>query len=246
MMEHGGSMGGESALMDVDGGPLTRTDWAEHLIRNEILTGSLRPGQRLKMAELQERYPGLSPTPLREALSRLTGSGLVDFLPNRGMRVAAGSLEELRDVHANRVLLETIAFKRSTEAADESWHGEVEQALQQFVTLSEAVERLGHLGSSDLIKWENAHRRFHFALVGRCGSPWLLRLLGILYEQSVRYRYLTIRAHPEFGRIAEAHRILTRATLGADLAGAVVALGEHANLTVASTERLNEVANAGK
>ncbi|MHB1987966.1 MAG: GntR family transcriptional regulator [Acidimicrobiales bacterium] len=240
-MEPWGKVPGGSVLLDVADGPLTRTDWAEHLIRNEILTGALRPGQRLKMAELQERYPGLSPTPLREALSRLSGSGLVDFLPNRGMRVAAGSLEELRDVHANRVLLETIAFERTIEAIDESWRSEVEHALEEFVALSEEAERLGLLGSSELIQWENAHRRFHFAVIGRCGSPWLLRLLGVLYEQSVRYRYLTIRAHPEFGRIAEAHKTLSRAALSADLANAVVALSEHANLTVASTERLDEV-----
>jgi DNA-binding GntR family transcriptional regulator len=80
-------------MTDRDGsaGPPTRTDWAEQILRGEILTGRLRPGARLKIGELVARYEGLSPTPVREALSRLAGAGLVEFLPQRGVRVTEGS-----------------------------------------------------------------------------------------------------------------------------------------------------------
>lgn len=230
---------GPAVLKSIDAPP-TRTDWAEQVIRNEILTGALRPGQRLKMAELQQRYPGLSPTPLREALSRLSGSGLVEFMPNRGIRVAPGSLPELRDVYANRLLLETVAFERSIERLDASWDEDVRNALSDFEARSQSAERLETLTASELMAWENAHRGFHFAVLSRCGSPWLLRLLGILYDQSVRYRYLTIRAHPDFERIAQEHRVLTRAVLAHDRTKAAAALRRHADLTVASTAKLDE------
>jgi GntR family transcriptional regulator, carbon starvation induced regulator len=230
---------GLAALSSTDGPP-TRTDWAEQVIRNEILTGALRPGQRLKMAELQARYPGLSPTPLREALSRLSGTGLVEFMPNRGIRVAPSSLEELRDVYANRLLLETVAFERSFDQLDQSWQDEVRHALEDFEALSGDAERQESVTASSLMAWENAHRRFHFAILSRCSSPWLLRLLDILYDQSVRYRYLTIQAHPEFGKIAQRHRVLTKAVFARDPTRGLEALRRHADLTVASTEKLDE------
>lgn len=221
-----------------DGGPPTRTDWAEQVIRNEILTGALRPGQRLKMAELQDRYPGLSPTPLREALSRLSGTGLVELTPNRGIRVAPSSLEELRDVYANRLLLETVAFEQSFEQLDDAWQKEVRDALGEFEALSRGTQ-LAAVNASELIAWENAHRRLHFAILSRCGSPWLLRLLDILYDQSVRYRYLTIQVHPDFQRIAQEHRVLSKAVFARDPDKALAALRRHAGLTVASTAKLD-------
>jgi len=226
------------ALTSTDGPP-TRTDWAEQVIRNEILTGALRPGQRLKMAELQERYPGLSPTPLREALSRLSGTGLVEFMPNRGIRVAQSSIEELRDVYANRLLLETVAFEQSFEKLDSAWQDEVRHALGDFEALSVEAENQRPVTASSLMAWEYAHRRFHFAILSRCGSPWLLRLLELLYDQSVRYRYLTIQAHPDFASIAVRHRVLTRAVFARDPGRGLEALKHHADLTVASTEKLD-------
>jgi DNA-binding GntR family transcriptional regulator len=218
--------------VNVSNGPLTRTDWSEQLLRGEILTGSLRPGERLKIGELQDRYPGLSPTPLREALSRLAGSGLVDVLPNRGVRVAMGSIEDLRDVQENRALLETIALERSLAAADEEWRDEVEQAFLDLRKVAQEMMEISDLTSAELIRWENAHRRFHFALIGRCGSPWLLRLVGILYEQSVRYRYMTIRAEPEFRQITDEHEALRSAALSGDPLACVGVLREHLNLTL--------------
>lgn len=233
---------GVAGLNGADGPP-TRTDWAEQVIRNEILTGALRPGQRLKMAELQERYPGLSPTPLREALSRLSGTGLVEFMPNRGIRVAPSSIEELRDVYANRLLLETAAFERSFDQLDDAWREEVRQALASFEARSREAEHQESLSASSLMAWEDAHRRFHFAVLSRCGSPWLLRLLDILYDQSVRYRYLTIQAHPDFGRIAQAHRTLSKAVFSRDPKRGLAALTRHAGLTVASTEKLDDASH---
>lgn len=228
------------AAVTNDEAPPTRTDWAEQVIRNEILTGALQPGQRLKMAELQERYPGLSPTPLREALSRLSGTGLVEFMPNRGIRVAASSIEELRDVYANRLLLETVAFERSFDQLDESWQDEVRDALDSFERQSRDAERHDTVTASSLMAWEDAHRRYHFAILSRCGSPWLLRLLDILYDQSVRYRYLTIRAHPDFAQIAQQHRVLTKAVFAGDPHRGLEALRRHGELTVTSTQKLDE------
>src|SRR5919202_3586825 len=62
-------------------------DLAYERIRGYVLGGEVPPGARLGQVELAERF-GISRTPVREALRRLTGEGLVDFHSNRGFRVA--------------------------------------------------------------------------------------------------------------------------------------------------------------
>lgn len=221
-------------LVDPPTGPVTRTEWAEQLLRAEILTGALGPGMRLKMADLLERYPGLSPTPLREALSRLAGSGLVELLPNRGVRVAPGTIDELLDVQENRLLLETIAFERTLEAADDEWRAELRAALDHLFRTSDVVSAAEQLTSRELIAWEEAHRAFHFVLLSRSGSPWMLRLIGVLYDQSVRYRYLTIRAQPDFAGITHEHEELYKVATSSKREKAVALMRKHLQLTVTS------------
>ena len=74
-------------------------------IRTLILDGEMEPGDRLGQVELAERL-GISRTPVREALLRLTGEGLVDTISNRGFRVADLGLEAVMRRLEIRLLLE--------------------------------------------------------------------------------------------------------------------------------------------
>ena len=72
--------------------PATRTEQVYEVIRSELLNGGLRPGQKLKMVELTERF-GVSQSVIREALTRLTEQGLLVATPQRGFRVRDLSIE---------------------------------------------------------------------------------------------------------------------------------------------------------
>ena len=226
--------------MSTDAGPPTRTDWAERLLRDEILTGRLRPGEHLKLNVLLERYEGLSPTPAREALSRLAGSGLVEVLPRRGMRVAPASRAELRDLVENRVRLEADALERAVARGDAAWDALLEATHNELGLVSEAATRTDDSAAARIMAWEEAHRRFHFALLARCDSPWLLRLIGIVYDNTMRYRWLTL-GHDGVRSVASAferHSRLLDAALDRDVGGAVDELRRHTRLTLDSIEEL--------
>src|SRR5215204_3107149 len=89
-------------------GPISRIEWVEEQLRRAILNGDLKPGERLLTAQLSERF-SVSPTPLREALHRFAGEGLVEFVPQRGARVTALSLEDSAELTQLRLLLEPVA-----------------------------------------------------------------------------------------------------------------------------------------
>ena len=214
----------------MDDGPPTRADWAEGILRADILSGRMKPGERIKIGELVARYQGLSPTPLREALSRLAGSGLVDFVPQRGVRVAKGSKEDLQDIYEMRLLLEIIAFRRSLAKRDPEWEQEVRTAYER---LKEAPPIEGPDATAmEVQAWEEAHRAFHFALLSRCGSPWLLRLVGQLYEHSTRYRNLSLTVRGTHRDVMKEHEKISTSTLSGDEKAAIAALEDHLKLTV--------------
>lgn len=218
------------------GGPPTRTDWAFQLLRTEILIGDLAPGERLKINDLVRRYPGLSPTPAREALARLAELGLVSLTPRRGVRVAPWSEAELLDLNRNRILLEEQAARAGLANADEGWRNRLQEAFEALERSSlVCAEAPFPLGAGDLVGWEDVHRRFHLTLLGGCDFPWLLRLIDILFENSMRYRFVTLREDPaSFERSLAGHRRLLEAALAGDADALVSELRSHAMLSLES------------
>ncbi|HET7657763.1 MAG TPA: GntR family transcriptional regulator [Bacillales bacterium] len=82
------------------------------ILREEILSGNLEPGQRLVETELCEDL-GISRTPLREAIRMLEVEGMVESIPNRGSRVVMITIEDIQDIYEIRKCLEGMAAKKS-------------------------------------------------------------------------------------------------------------------------------------
>src|SRR6218665_4012288 len=90
---------------------------AYEAIRQSIRTGAVKPGDRLRFADLQTLC-GMSVTPVREALARLTAEGFTVLDDHRGYSVAPLSLAELRDITATRQLCEGEALRLSVLNGD--------------------------------------------------------------------------------------------------------------------------------
>ncbi len=171
----------------------TLTTQLEEALRTDIVAGLLEPGQKLRAGDITTLY-GVSATPIREALQRLSAEGLVELDPKIGAKVAPISLDDVRDVFAVQLILEPRALELSVRRCDEHWLHEVETALERLRTVSAAKRpkddprwREAMLASAD------AHRSLHWALLAACGSPWLLRFISILHGHTARYRMLLIR-----------------------------------------------------
>ncbi len=182
-------------------------------LREDILNGKYPPKSKLKLEGLLEAYDvGMSP--LREALSRLVGDMLVVTEGQRGFWVAPLSLSDLDDVTRMRALLETQALALSIQNGDNEW----ERALtESFNALSEIENRLPEAAddiSPSLSKqWEHCNREFHSVLVAACNSPWLIRLRNILYQQSERYRRVSLRESRGHRDIQDEHRGIYNAVI---------------------------------
>ena len=216
----------------------TLANQAQELLRRDILSGTLAPGERLRTKELQARY-GLGLSPLRESLQRLSAEGMVVNDAQRGFAVAPVSVAELRDLTVARTALESTMLPMAMQLGGADWEGDIVAA---FHRLSRTPLPNDPAAMADASLWELRHRSFHHALVAGCGSPWLLRLHGQLVDQSERYRKIRILHHLESQAqvrdVNAEHQAVMDAVLRRDAAQAVALMTQHLVATSDATARL--------
>jgi DNA-binding GntR family transcriptional regulator len=206
----------------------TLTLQLEDALRADILSGELRPGERLRAADIAPRY-GVSATPLREALQRLAVEGLVVLDARIGATVSPISRDDLRDVYDTRVVLESEALRRAIERGDGVWVGQVAIALQDLRRLTPGADlEVAHPGAEEAAKaWSAAHREFDVQLYSASGSPWLLRFIDTLSLRCERYRRAAGQLSNTYSLWLEEHEAIYQAVRSRDTAAAVAALRDH-------------------
>lgn len=112
------------------------------LIREDIISGRLNPNERLKVAELAERYE-TSTNPVREALQQLRGEGFVVMEPNRGARVMPIDENFVRDIIEIEVLIEPALTRWFVSIANAADIVELE-AIQAEIEANKFEDRVKH------------------------------------------------------------------------------------------------------
>ncbi len=206
------------------GESLTRVAYEQ--LREAILTCHAEPGQRMNIGEWSAHLE-VSPGAVREALSRLTAEGLVVAEPQRGFRVVAVSVEDLRALTDARVTVEEIVVRRSVTRGDVRWETRV-VAAHHGLSRTPLVEREA---------WSRAHAELHEALVAACDNAYLLEIRRGLYAKSERYRRLSAPLSRSRRDVPDEHRAITEAVLARDGERAARLLCQHIESTAQILER---------
>ena len=173
-------------------------------LRRMIFDGELRAGQALRQEDLASKL-GTSRHPVREALGRLSGEGLVNFRPRYGYAVRALGPDEIAEIFEMRMLLEEHAGYVATLRRDAASIAEVEDALRRMTAL---IARK----PPDLRKWSECNRTFHVRLYAASGRPHLCRLVAMLRDSIETYIRMSVpdvglaQIHAEHGHIFAAFR----------------------------------------
>lgn len=148
---------------------VTRPDIFESL-QAEILDGAIRPGDRLKEADLAERF-GLSRTPVREALRRLETRGLLVHEPHKGMVVAELEPSAIGELYVMREILDAAAAALAAQHATETEIAAMEAQVERD---REIESRPDHLAASN--------RAFHDAIYRAAHNRFLVKSSDALAE----------------------------------------------------------------
>lgn len=132
---------------------------AEEYIAIDILTGVLRPGQRIIEQKLCEKF-GMSRTPVREILSRLAAGGLVELIPNRGAFVRGITQRDVDDILYMKSLLYPQCVKWAIERITDEEYAMLEEtfAFMEFYTATEDFEKMQKINRGfDAIIYNASH-----------------------------------------------------------------------------------------
>jgi DNA-binding GntR family transcriptional regulator len=201
-------------------------------IRALILSGEMAPGARLSQLELAERL-AISRTPVREALRRLAGEGLVDALPQRGFRVADLGLDSvMRRLEVRQLLEPGIARVAAQHATPKDV-----AALREAIAQEERAE--------DVVEVHDSSRSFHINLARATHNDELVNILDSMWIIEVGRRLLARRAFAPRWRAADIseHTAIADAVERRDAEEAEALMREHIG---AAVQHWNETAPRGE
>ncbi|MCT4714107.1 FCD domain-containing protein [Enterobacteriaceae bacterium H18W14] len=201
----------------------TMASMLEEQVRRDIINGQLKPGSKMRLKELSAHYDA-GVIPLREALSRLATTGFVSAIDQKGFSVQRVSAPELRDITLTRLHIECKALELSILNADIDWESQLIAAHHRMERYDMRNPETRQLNPT----WEEAHEAFHAALLANCYSPWLLRFVTTLCDQTLRYRALAVESPVSQARdVAQEHRQLLQAALERNIEQATSLLTGH-------------------
>jgi DNA-binding GntR family transcriptional regulator len=206
--------------------PATKVEFAYESIRREILDGSLKPHQRLRLIELAKRYD-LSEMPVREALRMLQRDGLVIMHSHRGVTVAHLSWERAMEFVEVRTHLEVLAAVLATPRHTKQSLRGLEATIEKMVALAAKV--------GTRTRYTQLNRQFHAQLYAPCPNSVLKQEIESLWDRVWRARSQSIfEMDPDRIRGAtQEHQDIFDAVKSEDTAAVEKAMIRHREATLA-------------
>lgn len=175
-------------------------------LRQAILTGELKPGERLMEIHLADKL-GVSRTPIREAIRKLELEGLVTMIPRKGAEVAQITEKSMNDVLEVRRAMDVLCVELACERIAEEALGDLKAACENFEQM---------VKTKDVKKIAKADVELHDIILQATGNRRLIQLVNNLSEQMYRYRYEYIKDFSQHERLVDEHRIIYESLVNKD------------------------------
>jgi DNA-binding GntR family transcriptional regulator len=189
-------------------------DRAYLAIRDDILSGKLRPGVRLREEELT-RLVGVSRTPVREALRRLEKDGYAVVQPNRGAAVPIHTKRDIDEIFGLRALLEGHAARRAATRITPEALEQLERiclAMRELSAGSAVSGRKDALNSHDYhLQMTELTQRFNAVLQEASDNRRLTGIIDQLGNVALTAKTLTRYSPSDQARNIQSHEELVRA-----------------------------------
>ena len=186
-------------------------------LRQAILTGELKPGERLMEIHLADKL-GVSRTPIREAIRKLELEGLVTMIPRRGAEVAQITEKSMSDVLEVRRTLDALCAELACDRISEEGLAALKDACGQFEQC---------VAGRDAQRIAQADVALHDIILQATGNQRLIQMVNNLAEQMYRYRFEYIKDSSQHERLVEEHKIIYQSILNKDKETAAAAARTH-------------------
>jgi DNA-binding GntR family transcriptional regulator len=214
--------------MEVIARPISLRSQALEQLRNGIVVGSLEAGSLHSEQSVAEKL-GLSRTPIREALLQLASEGLVNFVPNRGVRVAPLDSEHLAYVLQFRAAIEGCGASRMAATRDAKGIARLDAELKRQRAIIKAGDRL---------KWVTANMAFHAILAEYSENKLMVEAFAPLASHTKRLGYRMNHRTQRMRESLDEHSAIVDAIKRGDVDRARSMAEEHLYITTVLMKQL--------
>lgn len=183
------------------------SDHAYRLIRAQILSGDRQGGDWLREGDLAESL-GVSRTPVREALRRLTAEGLVRYERNRGVQVQAWTTEDLDEIFSLRSVLEPWASRLAALAGTAD--------LDELAALAHEMDAAAAGASADVDRITELNNRFHRLILDGAGNRRLSSVVSSVVQVPLVWQTFSHYSEESLRRSLAHHHELVSALAARD------------------------------
>jgi DNA-binding GntR family transcriptional regulator len=166
--------------------------YAYEKIRAAIISLEFQPGEALQETALARRL-GASRTPVREALRRLQGEGLIEVAPSKGMIVAQVSVQDVENAYFVIEALEGVSARLAAERRDSADAEALRDVMARFTAAEPLV----------LDEWITVDSAFHDVVRQMAANTKLTQTTAMVYPVIERVRHMHLREHHDAARIAD-------------------------------------------
>src|SRR3712207_2701750 len=219
---------GTLAKLDSDREPMARQ--VTRSLRQAIVTMRLAPGEMLSEQDLAGRF-GVSRSPVREALIKLSEAGLVRVMPQRGTQVVKISRRGVEDARFIREAVETAIVRDAARRSNPMMLAELAASL----TRQRRAQR-----SASTEEFLALDEEFHRLLAEAAGRPSAWRMIEDVKPQMDRVRYLDMTDAMPMRVLIDQHAAIIAAVLSGDPAAAEQAMRHHLTEILRSLPRVAE------
>lgn len=212
-------------LNEIVRSPQTIADQVYELLKKKILDQEIMPDARLLEVPVSKSLQ-VSRTPIREAFRLLQQDGLVERIPQGGVRVTDLSLEELREVSSLRIVLEVYAAEQACEKITEEEVAKLENLMRKISRMFDKEAESGDINVSELSR---LNTKFHDIICNSARSSYLTKILEIVRLPILRFRPFSLTNKEHRTRGWEEHKMMLQFLLERDKAGLAKLVAKHAN-----------------
>lgn len=151
-------------------------------IRDAILSGSLKPGEKVAEPELAERF-GISRTPIREAFRQLESEGYLTVIPRKGAVVTALSERDVKEFYTIKAILEGYAARMAAKKL-------TEKEIERLENINAHLGQLAEVG--DVKGFYRVHNEFHDLFIKAAGNRKLSEMINQLVMKFNRPRLASL------------------------------------------------------
>lgn len=187
-------------------------------LREAILKGELKPGERLMELQLASKL-GVSRTPIREAIRMLEQEGLAVTIPRKGAEVAKMTIKDMEDVLEVRDALDELAVRIACRKMTDEQKARLNETKAEFVKYATEGKDVKKIAAADV--------KFHDVIYDSTDNAKLVIMINNLREQVYRYRVEYLKNAENYPALIEEHERIVQALMDGDEEAVTKAIHEH-------------------